>query len=183
MRLTLGHAQYIANKIGIDLNKSGMVMMTSGLESVINVARQLIEENIKTEQAIEEKARVLLEENEDEIDFYRADEKQLFWMIKKKLSLEEGFILNYEERYSTLSHEILDELYEEDLINYDVSENQIKNIIYESIESYLNGISAIEDIVIDKIASYKKPLIPGTDEYEVIFQKLYEEELKKKGIL
>ena len=42
-------------------------------------------------------------------------------MIKKKLAPEFGVILSYEDRYSDLSHKILDSLYEADLINYDVS--------------------------------------------------------------
>ena len=40
----------------------------------------------------------------------------------------------------------------------------------------------IERIVVDKIEHYKRPLIAGTDEYYIIFQKFYEEELKRKGM-
>ena len=40
----------------------------------------------------------------------------------------------------------------------------------------------IEDIVIEKIEGYKRTLIPGTEEYDMVFEKLYEEELRKKGM-
>ena len=47
------------------------------------------------------------------------------------------------------------------------------NVLYESIE----------DIVADRLENYKKKVIPGTDEYDLIFEKLYEEELSKRGMI
>jgi hypothetical protein len=111
-----------------------------------------------------------------------ADERQLFFMIKKKLAPEFGVILDYEERFSDLSHKILDELYEEDLINYDVAENRIKNIIYNAITSFVAEDNELHYAVVDKIKSYKRRYIPGTDEYEILYEKLYKEELIKRGL-
>jgi hypothetical protein len=103
-------------------------------------------------------------------------------MIKKKLAPEYDVILNYEDRFSDISHKILDELYEEDLIHFDVTENRIKNIIYNAITSFLADSSEIEDLVMDKIRSYKKRYIPGTDEFEILHEKIYREELSKRGM-
>ena len=111
-----------------------------------------------------------------------ADERQLFFMIKKKLAPEFGVILNYEERYSDLAHKILDELYEEDLIHFDVTENRIKNIIYNAITGFIAEASELEDAVMDKIRSYKKRYIPGTDEFDILYEKIYREELLKRGM-
>lgn len=103
-------------------------------------------------------------------------------MIKKKLAPEFDVILNYEERYSDISHKILDELYEEDLIHFDVTENRIKNIIYNAITAFIADSSEIEDSVMNKIHSYKRKFIPGTDEFEILYEKLYREELTKRGM-
>jgi hypothetical protein len=35
----------------------------------------------------------------------------------------------------------------------------------------------------EKIKNYKRKLIPGTEDYDLIFKRLYEEELIKKGLL
>ncbi|RUM64361.1 MAG: DUF507 domain-containing protein [Sulfurimonas sp.] len=182
MKVTLSHVPHISNKIAIDLNKSGLVMMTSGLEAVAQEAEKLLLQSVKQEAALEERVNDIVEDNEEQIDFYLADERQLFWMIKKKLADEYGVILSYEERFSDLAHKILDALYEEDLINYDVSENRIKNIIYDAMTSFVADNGEIEQIVIDKMKSYKRQLIPGTDEYEILYEKLYHEELQKKGM-
>jgi len=103
-------------------------------------------------------------------------------MIKKKLAPEFGVILNYEDRYSDIAHKILDELYEEDLIHFDVTENRIKNIIYSAITSFIAESSEIQDAVMDKIRSYKKRYIPGTDEFDILYEKLYREEMTKRGV-
>jgi len=42
--------------------------------------------------------------------------------------------------------------------------------------------SEIEDLVMDKIRSYKKRYIPGTDEFEILHEKIYREELNKRGM-
>ena len=132
--------------------------------------------------ALEDKVEDICEDNEEEIEFQLVDERQLFFMIKKKLAPEYGVILNYEERYSDVSHKILDELYEEDLIHFDVTENRIKNIIYNAITSFIADTSEIQDAVMDKIRSYKKRYIPGTDEFDILYEKLYKEEMTKRGM-
>ncbi len=182
MKISLKTIPHISSKIAIDLNKSGIVTMTQGLERVSQEAEKILITNVKQEMALEDKADEICEENEEEIEFMLADERQLFFMIKKKLAPEFGVILNYEERYSDISHKILDELYEEDLIHFDVTENRIKNVIYNAITSFIAEASEIEDAVMDKIRTYKKRYIPGTDEFDILHEKLYREELMKRGM-
>jgi len=182
MKVSLKTIPHISNKIAIDLAKSGVVTMTQGLEHVAAEAQKVLEESVKKEMALEEKVNEYLEENEEEIEFMLADERQLFFMIKKKLAPQFEVILDYEERFSDLAHKILDELYEEDLIHFDVNENRIKNIIYNAITSFIADSSEIEDAVMTKIRSYKRKFIPGTDEFEILYEKLYREEMSKRGM-
>ncbi len=182
MKITLNHVPHLASKVAVDLNKSGMVMMTSGLERVAAEAQKIIEKSVKKEIALEARVNSIVTDNEAEIDFYLADERQLFFMIKKKLAEEYGVILSYEDRYSDLAHQILDALYEEDLINYDVSENRIKNVIFDSMTGYIADTGEIEQAVSERLRSYKRQLIPGTDEYDIMHEKLYKEELTRRGM-
>jgi hypothetical protein len=182
MKISLKTIPHISSKIAIDLNKSGVVTMTKGLEVVAAEAKKILIENVNQEMALEEKVDEICDANEEEIEFNLVDERQLFFMIKKKLAPEFGVILNYEERYSDVAHKILDELYEEDLIHFDVTENRIKNIIYNAITSFIAEASEIDDAVMDKIRTYKKRYIPGTDEFDILYEKLYHEELTKRGM-
>jgi len=182
MKISLKAIPHISSRVAIDLNKSGVVTMTKGLDAVAAEAEKILLASVKQEMALEEKADEICAENEEEIEFQLVDERQLFFMIKKKLAPEFGVILNYEERYSDISHKILDELYEEDLIHFDVTENRIKNIIYGAITSFIADASEIDDSVMDKIRSYKKRYIPGTDEFDILYEKIYREELMKRGM-
>ncbi|MEA3374102.1 MAG: DUF507 family protein [Campylobacterota bacterium] len=182
MKVSLSHVKHIANKIAVDLNRSSVITMTRGLDAVAEEAEKHLIENVKKEMALEEKVYEIVDENEEQIDFYLADERQLFFMIKKKLAEEFGVILNYEERFSDLAHTILDNLYEEDLIHYDVNENRIKNIIYDAITGFVADTNEIESAVIERLRSYTRKLIPGTDEYEILYEKHYQEELQKRGM-
>jgi len=182
MKVTLAHVPRIANRIALELNQSGLVMMTSGLEPVAKEAEKIFEISVKLEHELEERVNDMLDDNEDDIEEQLVDERQLFFMIKKKLAPEFGVILSYEDRYSDIAHKILDELYEEDLINYDVTENRVKNIIYNAITGYISSNDEIDDAVMDKIRSYKRRIIPGTEEFDIIHEKLYHEELQKRGL-
>jgi len=182
MKIRLPHAPYIANKITIDLLNSGYVTFSKGLEAIKGVSQELIEDDLKKELALEKRVEELLEENEDEMEFNRIDRRSLFWMIKKRIAKDYDVILSYEDRYNDLAHKILDKLWQEDLIEYTVAENVVKNVILGALEDYINNFEDIEDIVVDKIRSMKRELVPGSDEYNVVFERLYKEELKRRGM-
>lgn len=183
MKIRLPHAPYIANKIAIDLIKNNFIKMAQGVEPVSKVAQELLEGDIEKEIALEERVDEILEDNEDEIEFMQIDRRNMFWLVKKKLATEYGVVLSYEDRYNDLCHRILDALIEKKLISYTVSENMVKNIIYGAIENYLETFEDIQESVAEKIDHYKRKLIPGSEEYDLVFEKLYEEELKKRGML
>jgi len=68
------------------------------------------------------------------------------------------------------------------LIHFDIEEIRIKNVIYGAMTGFIKGNDAIEYAVYEKIKSYKREIIPGTDDYEILFEKLYREELNKRGM-
>ena len=183
MKIRLPHAPYIANKIAIDMLNCGFITILKGLEPVAKVAEDFIIADIKKETALEERVAEILEQNEDEMEFQRVDRRNMFWLIKKKLAKEYDVVLSYEDRYNNVAHQILETCWKQNLIEYNVSENRVKNIVYTSMESYLANFEAIEDEVAEKISHYKRQLIPGSEEYDLIFERLYEEELKKRGML
>ncbi len=182
MKIPVPHAPYIANKVAIDLLNSKLVTFSRGLEEAKKVITEVITQDLEKERKLEVKVAEILDENEDNMEFMQVDRRSMFWMIKKKMSKDYELILNYEDRFSELSHQIMDRLWQEDLMDYTVSENSIKNIIYDAIDGYKESFEDIEENVYEKISNMKRKLIPGTDEYEVVFEKLYRDELKKKGM-
>lgn len=182
MRIRLPHIPYITNKIVLDIANSSFIEIKDQLEKLNVSIKQILEFDLNQEKKLDEKVKELLEEQEDEMELMQVDRKNMFWLVKKKLASEFNVILNTEDRHNDLAHKILMELVEKDLINFIVSENRVKNLIFSSIESYLKIYESLEDEVYEKISNYKTKPIPGSEEYELIFEKLYQEELRKKGM-
>ena len=183
MRLKPQQTGYVATKIGIDLANAPFITMPKGRDVVVQAMKTIIDENLKKEHTLDEKVKDIIDENYDEIEFQHADERQLFFMIKKKMAAEHGVIMNYDDRYNDLAHTILDELYENYLIEYDVNENQIKNVIFKAFKSFADAYDEIDDIVYEKIRHMEREVIPGTQDYELLYERLYQEELSKRGML
>ncbi len=55
--------------------------------------------------------------------------------------------MDYDERYTEVSHTILNELYENYLIDYDVNDNQVRNVIFKSFREFAKSYDEIDDIV------------------------------------
>jgi hypothetical protein len=104
-------------------------------------------------------------------------------MIKKRLAPEFGVIMNYDDRYNDVSHTILDELYENYLLEYEVNENQVRNVIFKAFKAFSDAYDKMDDTVYEKIQKMEKEYVPGSVEYELIYERLYEEELRKRGML
>ena len=182
MRLKAQHDPYIANKVALDLANASFVTLSGSLESLSDIALCVLQENIQAERAIDERAREILEEYTDEIEVYRMDESDMFRMFKRQIAQEKNFSLRWDERCSDLSHQILASLLEEDAIDFKVSDIIIKNIIHKSINEYSKIYERSEEEVLKKLEKYKRKLVYGSEEYEIVFAKLYEEELRKRGL-
>jgi len=176
---------FLARRIAIDLLNSNLVTFPKGMDVAIKEIEEIIADDVAWEREIEEKAREMLlqKEEEDEYAFYDVDRREVFKLIKSKIADEEGFFLKKDERVDDLSFYIVKELWDKELIDYDVRDGKIKNIIFKSIIEFLNKEIEARDSVYKKIANYKRELIPGSEEFEIVFNKLYEQELRKRGLL
>jgi hypothetical protein len=183
MRLKPQQTGYVATKIGIDLANAPFITMTKGRDAAVEAIKKIIDTNLKKESELDSKVKDILDENYDEIEFQHVDERQLFFMIKKRMAPEHGVIMNYDDRYNDLAHTILDELYENYLVEYDVNENQVKNVIFKAFKAFANAYDEIDDIVYEKIKHMDREIIPGTQDYELLYERLYQEELAKRGML
>ena len=183
MRLKAKQTGYVANKIGIDLANASFVTMPKGKEAVVAACKAVIDANLEQEKKLDAKVDEMLDDNIDEIEIQQAKERELFFMIKKRLAPEFGVIMNYDDRYNEVSHTILDELYENYLLEYEVNDNQVRNVIFKAFKAFADAYDKMDDTVYDKIKGMKKEYVPGSVEYELIYERLYEEELKKRGML
>jgi len=176
---------YIANKVVIDLLNSGFVTFNHGLDKAKTMVEEILIQNVEEERELENEIKEIIAEQEEENEFmfYDVDRKELFSMMKRKLAKEDGFILNKTDRLNNLAHKIVEDLWDAELIDYEINDGKMKNIVFDAMDSFIKEKHQIEDVVYDKLRNYKKELVAGSEEWELVFTKLYEQELKKRGML
>ncbi len=183
MRMKLHHTPYVSRRITRDLISCDFVEVRKDKNSIEAEVERILDADLEKEFGLDEKVQEILEAQEEEIEYLNADRRQLFWMTKKRLANDFGVILNNEDRFSDIAHKILDYLWEEDFIHYTCSDNQIKNVIFASLDDFIKGFEKADHEVMAKLKNYKRKLIPGTDDYDLVYHRLYEEELTKRGLI
>ena len=183
MKLKKQHSSYIARKITKDLINTDFIEIRKEKSLITKECEEILNDDIQKEIELDYAVEELLEEQEEDIEFYKADYRQLFWMTKKRMANQFGVNLNFEDRFSNIAHKIMDLLYEEDYIHFTVNDIQIKNIISTSINDFIKGYDEADNLAYEKMKTYKRKLIPGTEDYDAVFNRLYEEELIKKGLI
>ena len=80
------------------------------------------------------------------------------------------------EKILRLSHLILDYLNQDDQIEYYADPQEIRQDVLKLIEGEMKADEAIDALVRRKIESQKRQILEGSDEWEVLYRKYYEEE-------
>jgi uncharacterized protein len=80
------------------------------------------------------------------------------------------------EKILRLSHVVLDYLNEDDGVEYYADPQEIRQQIVKMISDEMRTDEAIDVLVRRKIESQKRTIVEGSDEWEVLYRKYYEEE-------
>ena len=80
------------------------------------------------------------------------------------------------EKILRLSHLILEYLNHDDQIEYFAEAQEVRQEIQKLIEGEMRTDEAIDALVRRKIESQKRHIPEGSDEWEVLYRKYYEEE-------
>lgn len=187
MKIKLSHLSYMARKISNDIMSNTHINVAIEKDELIENIEVILEQEITREIKLEEEVTSMLDDVEDnivdEFEYMDINYRQVFWMAKKKLAKKHGFILDEQDRYTDISHQIIHILVHQNLIDYSMSETVIKNFVFDSIMSFMQLFKDIEKLVNERISHYKRRLIPGTEDYDLVYKKLYEESLARKGLV
>jgi len=83
------------------------------------------------------------------------------------------------EKVLRLSHLILDYINDDDGIEYFVETQELRQEIQRLIEGEMKADEAIDALVRRKIESQKRTIVEGSEEWEILYRKYYEEESAK----
>jgi hypothetical protein len=80
------------------------------------------------------------------------------------------------EKILRLSHLILEHLNQEEDVEFFDEPQRVRQEIVRVISEEMKADEAIDGLVRRKIESQKRPIVEGSDEWEVLYRKYYEEE-------
>ena len=83
------------------------------------------------------------------------------------------------EKILRLSHVVLDYMNDDDGVEYYADPQEIRQQIVKMISDEIRTDEAIDALVRRKIESQKRPILEGSDEWEVMYRKYYEEEVSR----
>lgn len=87
------------------------------------------------------------------------------------------------EKILHLSHLLADRLAELKDVDFLEDRNTIRQEIVKILDQVMKDEEAIETAARNKLLSQKRQIPEGSQEWEVLFRKYYQEELKKHGIV
>ena len=85
------------------------------------------------------------------------------------------------DKVSHLSHIILKDLMEKDAIEVFTDDGPIRHEIRDVMIKELKLAEEVDKKVSAKLESYSKKIYEGTSEWDVLYQKFYDEEMSKLG--
>jgi uncharacterized protein len=81
------------------------------------------------------------------------------------------------EKILRLSHLILGQFDQDDALEYYADPQEIRQQIVKLISDEMKTDEAIDALVRRKIESQKRTIVEGSDEWEVLYRKYYEDEI------
>jgi hypothetical protein len=86
------------------------------------------------------------------------------------------------DKISHITHVVLKGLLDKKVITIIEDEGQIRRDIRRVIEKELKIADGVDEMVRKKLQSYSKKIYEGGSEWEVLYNKFFEEEAAKKGL-
>lgn len=172
-------AHHTADKIFADPNNTFKVERAE----IVRAIEFTLKDHSEEERQLEEAAERLLREKAAE--FQGIQPNKAFSMIKRQLAEEKDFILSgggdfrfSPDKISHMAHLVADKLYDDDLMDFP-DEDDGPKFIKRVFEAYFGAEDAINERVRKKILSQSNPPFEGSKDWDVLFKKYREEELRR----
>ena len=87
------------------------------------------------------------------------------------------------EKILRLSHIVTDVLVANDKVEFVEDRDTIRNNVVEIVTTLVKEEEQVDTQVRQKIASQKKEIIEGSEEWDVLYRRYYSEEMRRMGII
>ena len=85
------------------------------------------------------------------------------------------------ERQTHFAHLIVDGVWKSDMVDYPQEERAL-TIAKRAVAAFSQEIDSLDDNVRQKLYSMKRVVVEGSSEWDALYGKFFEEELRKRGL-
>ena len=182
MRLPEKLVERIADRIIKELTEERIIEVEDPYvfkKKIIGIFKNAEEE----ERLLDEKTREILREKMDLVEEASLDYRTAYRAIRNRLAEEMNININRRERMNQIAGMIKDLIIEDDSVEiYEephVIRARIRNILMEALREE----EEIDREVRERIRSYSKKIVEGTPEWNHLYKRIYEDALKRRGLL
>jgi len=144
---------------------------------------EIINKAIQEEKEIEEEAEKLVEQHMHLIESEDIRYRTAVMKVKEKLAEERNIHLDPEERMNQIAHKIKKYLETDSTIEIFEHPNKIRRKVFEILKQLVKEEKEIDREVRQRIKSYSKKILEGTPEWRILYNRIYEDALKRRGLL
>ncbi len=181
MKLPERLVERIANRIVEELSQEGIIEAEDPelfKRKIIGVFKKAEEE----ERLLDEKTKEILKEKMNLLEETDLDYRTAFKAVKAKLAEEMKINVNRRERMNQVANMIRDLIMEEETVEIFEDPPIIRKRIVEILREAVREEEEIERNVRERIRKYSKNILEGTPEWNLLYRRIYEDELRQRGL-
>ena len=184
MKIPARLVERISNKIAEELVEKHYIEVANP-EDFKKKILEIINNAIEEEKKIEEEAEKLVEQHMHILESEEVRYRTAVLKAKEKLAEERNIHLDPEERMNQVAHQIKRyiETEDPDVIEMFEHPNKIRRLVFDILKQLVREEQEIDKEVRQRIKSYSKKIVEGTPEWRILYNRIYEDALKKRGLM
>ncbi len=181
MKLPDGLIERIANRIVDELGRERVIEVEDPelfKKKIIAIFKEAAEE----ERKLEERTKEILKDKLDLIEESNLDYRSAFRAVKAKLAEEMNININRRERMNQIANRLRDLIMEDDTVEIYEDPPIIRRRILTILREALQQEQEIEMATRKRIKERFPTLLEGSPEWNILYKRIYEDELKRRGL-
>lgn len=147
-------------------------------KKIIGIFKKAQEE----EKLLDDRAKEVLKKNLDVLEKEGIDYRTAFQAVRKKLAEEMNINIDRRERLNQIVNRIMDLIMEDESVEIYEDPPVIRGKVRKIVMEALRIEEEIEREVRKRIKKYSKDILEGSPEWNILWRRIYEDELKKRGL-
>ncbi len=134
------------------------------------------------ERLLDEETKKILKEKMNLLEESNLDYRTAFKAVKSKLAEEMKININRRERMNQIANMIRDLIMEDDTVEIYEDPPIIRKRVAEILRDAVREEEEIERRVREKIRQYSRNILEETPEWNLLYRRIYEDELRQRGL-